>query len=180
MIKPFRHSLMSVACAGFLLVSAAAPSFAQDAISDTHLEAARDAVLSANAIRAFDDVLPLMADRTRTLFIQSNPAYTQLIDVIVNEVALEMAARRPDLNKVVYEVWARRFSEDELKELAAFYKTDLGQKLSRMEPEMRALSIGAAKQWGDAISTEMVTIVRERLAQETQATAEEGQAEDSQ
>jgi len=180
MYLTLRHSLMSAVCAGLLLVGAPAATLAQEEISEEHLAAARDTVRAANAIRAFDDILPLMADRTRTLFIQSNPANTQQIDAVVNEVALEMADRRPELNRLVYEVWARRFSVEELKELEAFYETDLGQKYSRLEPEMRALSIGAAKQWGDAISTEMVTVVRERLGAALQAPDATGGATQSQ
>ena len=57
----------------------------------------------------------------------------------------------------------RAASIEELNQLAEFYKSPLGQKYSKVEPELRALSIGAAKQWGDAISTEMVTLVREEL-----------------
>eukprot|EP00873_Tetraselmis_striata_P021485 jgi/Tetstr1/441749/TSEL_029970.t1 len=163
MFSTLRHHLTSAASALFLLAAVAVPATAQESISDEHIAAARETVLAANAIRAFDNVLPLMADRTRTLFIQSNPANTSEIDAVVNEVALKLAERRPELNRVVYEVWARRFTIEELNQLAEFYKSPLGQKYSKVEPELRALSIGAAKQWGDAISTEMVTLVREEL-----------------
>lgn len=177
MFRNSRKTAMIAASALTLVLSLGQPLTAQESFTDEHIAAARDTVSSANAIRAFDDVLPLMADRTRTLFIQNNPANTAMIDEVVNETALGLAERRPELNRVVYEVWARRFTVEELKELAAFYKTPLGQKYSKVEPELRALSIGAAKQWGDAISTEMVTLVRDELtkrlaAQESQVTPE--------
>lgn len=170
-----RKSAMAAATAAAMVLSFAQAATAQETFSDEQIAAAREAVQSAQAIRAFDDVLPLMAERTRGLFIQNDPANTAMIDEVVTEVALKLADRRPELNRVVYEVWARRFTVEELKELAAFYNTPLGQKYSRVEPELRALSIGAAKQWGDAISTEMVTLVREELtkrqeAQQTQPT----------
>lgn len=151
-----------------LAIGAAAllPAGAQESFSEEHIGAAREAVAAANAIRPFDDVLPLIADQTRTLFIRNDPANTALIDVVVGEVALKLAERRPELNRVVYEVWARRFTVEELRQLAEFYRSDLGQKYARVEPELRALSIGAAKQWGDAISTEMVTLVREELTRQ--------------
>lgn len=170
MIRIARKTLLVAASA--LFMSAALPLQAQETIAEDHLAAARETVFASNAIRAFDNVLPLMAERTRTLFIQRDPANTAMIDEIVNEVALSLASRRPELNKVVFEVWARRFSIEELNQLTAFYKSPLGQKYSRVEPELRALSIGAAKQWGDAISTEMVTLVREELTKRQAAATE--------
>lgn len=170
-----RKSATATATAAAMLLSLAQATHAQESFSEEHIAAARSAVQAAQAIRAFDDVLPLMAERTRSLFIQNDPANTGMIDEVVTDVALSLAGRRPELNRVVYEVWARRFTVEELNELAAFYNTPLGQKYSAVEPELRALSIGAAKQWGDAISTEMVTLVREEMikrqeAQETQPT----------
>lgn len=170
-----RKSATATATAAAMLLSLAQATHAQESFSEEHITAARSAVQAAQAIRAFDDVLPLMAERTRSLFIQNDPANTGMIDEVVTDVALSLAGRRPELNRVVYEVWARRFTVEELNELAAFYNTPLGQKYSAVEPELRALSIGAAKQWGDAISTEMVTLVREEMikrqeAQETQPT----------
>ncbi|GGE93841.1 DUF2059 domain-containing protein [Stappia taiwanensis] len=170
MIRIARKTLLVAASA--LFMGAALPLQAQETIPEDHLAAARETVFASNAIRAFDNVLPLMAERTRTLFIQRDPANTAMIDEIVNEVALSLASRRPELNKVVFEVWARRFSIEELNQLTAFYKSPLGQKYSRVEPELRALSIGAAKQWGDAISTEMVTLVREELTKRQAAKTE--------
>ena len=87
MFSTLRHHLTSAASALFLLAAVAVPATAQESISEEHIAAARETVLAANAIRAFDNVLPLMADRTRTLFIQSNPANTSEIDAVVNEVA---------------------------------------------------------------------------------------------
>ncbi|MHC5653300.1 DUF2059 domain-containing protein [Stappia sp.] len=163
MYPTFRKTLTGIV--GAVLISAAAilPAAAQESFSDEHIAAAREAVGASNAIRPFDDVLPIIAERTRTLFIRNDPANTVVIDEVVNAVALSLAERRPELNRIVYEVWARRFTVEELQQLASFYKSPLGQKYAKVEPELRALSIGAAKQWGDAISTEMVTLVREEL-----------------
>ncbi|MAA98336.1 MAG: hypothetical protein CMN87_12625 [Stappia sp.] len=169
MNRTFTTSLKRLAAVMVFSAAATLPLAAQENFTDEHIAAAREAVSASNAIRPFDDVLPLMADRTRTLFIQNDPANTGMIDEVVNEVALELASRRPELNRVVYEVWARRFTVEELKQLADFYRSDLGQKYARVEPELRALSIGAAKQWGDAISTEMVTLVREELTKRLEA-----------
>ena len=156
-------------------IALAAPAMAQDQTSGQdnagqqqeftkeHLAAARAAIEGGNAFRSFDDILPVIADKTRTLFIRTNPSATQVIDEVTNEVALKLANRRPELDHTIMEVWARRFTTEELKEIAAFYQSPVGKKFAKLGPELTALSIGAAKQWGDVISTEMVTRVREEL-----------------
>ncbi|MEJ8476090.1 DUF2059 domain-containing protein [Roseibium algae] len=129
----------------------------------SHLEAARQLVIETKALESFDDILPLLAEQTRTLFIQSDPARTQEVVDVSTEVALKLASKRTELNNMVYEVWARRFTEEELIQLADFYRSPIGQKLAKNGPTVTALAIGAARQWQDKISTEMVALVREEL-----------------
>jgi len=152
-----------------MLVLGAGAASAQEELTEGQVAAAREVVQVTKSLEAFDDILPILAEQTQTLFIQSDPARTQEVVAVTNEVALEMAKRRADLNQVIYEVWARRFSEDELRQLADFYRTPLGQKLTEAGPTITAISIGAARQWQDAMSTEMVALVRERLDATTAA-----------
>lgn len=136
---------------------------APEPISESHLQAAKDAVIAAKVLGTYDNFLPLIAEQTRTLFVRSNPSAGAEIDEVVNETALKLVEKRPELNQIIYEVWARRFSEEELKEIAAFYNSPVGQKFSELGAELTALSIGAGRQWSDKISAEMVSIVREEL-----------------
>lgn len=151
------------AFAAVMMATSHMPAFAQDEFTESHLNAARDVVTETKALATFDDILPLLAEQTRTLFIQADPSRTQEVIDVSTEVALSLAAKRKELNKTIYEVWARRFTEEELVQLADFYKTPLGKKLTENGPTLTALSIGAARQWQDAISTEMVSLVREEL-----------------
>ncbi|MDD7908975.1 MULTISPECIES: DUF2059 domain-containing protein [Pseudovibrio] len=166
LVKSLNAVGKSLAGAALAVVLLSAPSIAQEeTFSAAHLDAARDAVIATRSIEGFDNILPDVAERTRTLFIRSNPAMSAEIDTVVNEVALELAAERPALDKLIYEVWARRFSEEELKQIATFYNTEAGSKLAKLGGQLSALSMGAAKQWSDALSQQMVAISRERLQQ---------------
>lgn len=132
--------------------------------SESHIAAARELVLATKALDTFDDILPMLAEQTKTIFIQADPFRSDEVTSVTNDVALKMAAKRSELNQAVYENWAALFTEDELKQLAAFYKTPLGQKLAAEGPKVTVMSIGAARQWQDKISTEMVGLVKEELA----------------
>ena len=106
----------------------------QETFTKEHLHAARAAIEGGNAFRSFDDILPVIADKTRTLFIRTNPSATKVIDEVTNEVALKLANRRPELDRTIMEVWARRFSTEELNEIAAFYQSPVGKKFAKLGP----------------------------------------------
>ncbi|MBO6509771.1 MAG: DUF2059 domain-containing protein [Roseibium sp.] len=145
--------------AGFLSATASA----QD-ISPSHLEAAKKVAAATKVLEPFDDILPILAEQTRTAFIQADPTRAEEIIEVTQNVALQLAAKRSELNDQVYQLWAAGFTEAELNQLAEFYNTELGQKLTNTIPQITATSVGAAREWQDKISTEMVTLVQEELA----------------
>ncbi len=134
-----------------------------------HIQAAGKVVAAARAAEGFDEILPIVAEETRALFIRSNPHITQLIETVVDEIAIEMAADRPKLDRTINEVWARRFTQQELEEIYQFYNTPVGKKLSEKSPELIALTIGAAKQWEKTIATDMVTKARAEIEKHSAA-----------
>ncbi|WP_297586752.1 DUF2059 domain-containing protein [Roseibium sp.] len=150
----------AIITAGFLTTA----SMAQDSISESHLAAAKKVAAATKVLEPFDDILPILAEQTRTAFIQSDPTRAEEIIEVTQGVALQLAPRRAELNDLVYNAWYQSFSEAELTELAEFYNTELGQKLTNTIPAITQYSVGAAREWQDKISTQMVTMVQEELA----------------
>ncbi|TYC63657.1 DUF2059 domain-containing protein [Rhodobacterales bacterium] len=140
-------------------------AFAQETFSESHLDAAKRVVATTRATEPFDDILPVLAEQTRTVFIQSDPTRAEDVIEVTQDVALKLAPRRSELNRKVYVAWAKAFTEEELNQLAEFYGTDLGQKLTRAIPVVTGEAVQAAREWQDTISTEMVTMVQEQLAE---------------
>ncbi|CUA96274.1 DUF2059 domain-containing protein [Pannonibacter indicus] len=157
-------NLKALFSAGVVVAGLAfAPSAMAQDLTESHLAAARRAVIATDALSAFDSIIPELAERTTGIFIQADPSLTGVLDEVVTEVALKMTEERPELNRMVFEVWARRLSEEELTEIANFYESPTGKKLTQLSPEISALSIGAARQWQDKLSQEMVMQVRGEL-----------------
>ncbi|ODN70582.1 DUF2059 domain-containing protein [Methylobrevis pamukkalensis] len=162
-VNTIRGRLGLLAMAAALgLASATLPLAAQE-FSESHLEAAREAIEAAHASEQFDRILPVVADQAKALFQRSNPGAVQDIDIVVSEVALELAARRPALQKELEELWAARLSEQELKDITAFYTSPTGQKFGQIMPAIIQDSVRAAGIWRDGLSTEIVTRSREEL-----------------
>ncbi|WP_181705269.1 DUF2059 domain-containing protein [Chthonobacter rhizosphaerae] len=140
----------------------AAPTRAQE-FSESHLAAARATMQAAKASEQFDTILPMLADQAKALFQRSNPALVQEIDEVVNQVALDLAKQRPQLDRELERAWAARFSEDELKEITAFYTSPVGIKFGQTMPVVIRDSMRSASIWRDTLSTELVTKAREEL-----------------
>jgi hypothetical protein len=172
-IRGARRTSMGLVLAAAVAAAGIAPAYAQTAdlqaktgdetFSAAHLQLAQQAVNLSKSAGAFDDILPVLANQTKALFLRSNPALAKDIEEVTQQVALSLAVKRRDLDRVIQEVWARRFSEDELKEIIAFYQSPVGAKLADLSPTIVALSVGAAKEWSDEISTLLVTQVREEM-----------------
>jgi hypothetical protein len=161
-------AFLAALVAGWLV---AAPVLAQEAqtppadedFSTAHLALAQRVVNLTRSDEAFDDILPRLAEQTQNTFTRVNPALTREIEEVVFEVALEMAGRRAELARTVQLIWARRFTETELQNLITFFESDLGSKFVELTPVITALSIGAARQWEQQLSEEMVNLTRARL-----------------
>ena len=154
--------LVARAAAIVLAVVLLAPAFA-DEITPSHLAAARDAMIATKANRGFDDLLPALSQQVQSQLISARPdVYMQISDT-VNAIALTITNRRTDLDNDAARVWANAFSEDELKAIAAFYKTPAGAKFVDVGPKVFGDSVQVAKQWSDRVREELFEKAREEL-----------------
>jgi hypothetical protein len=160
-VSRFRIGLAAMALGAVL----AQPVGAQE-ISQSHLNAALVAVQSAGAARGFDSVLPAIAERIKGRLIRIRPDLYQEISVTVEQVALELAIRRKDLNEAVARVWAKAFTEDELVTIAEFYKSPTGQKFAEIGPIVIQDSLKQVESWSTRVGEEIYEKSRESLVKQ--------------
>ena len=60
-------------------------------------------------------------------------------------------ANADELTNMIVPVYAKHYTEDELKELIAFYKTPIGKKMVEKLPQIAQESYGIGEQWGKAL-----------------------------
>lgn len=158
----FLANLVRATLVGIAL--AIAPSFASaQEISPSHLAAALDVVKSAKASRGFDNVLPTLAGQVEDRLIRQRPDLHKEITTAVENAALKLVARRNDLDNDVARVWAKHFDEDELKTIAAFYKTAAGQKFADVGSLVYAETLDAVSHWSDRLGAELLDKSREEI-----------------
>lgn len=148
--------------AALVIAALASPALSED-FTESHIAAARETIAAAHASEQFNEILLALAEQTKALFQRSNPGAAKDIEDVVNTVALDLAKRRPDLDRELERIWAGRFSEEELKEITAFFRSPVGVKYGQTAPLIIQDSMRSAGIWRDAISTEIVTRSRDEL-----------------
>ncbi|WP_062202828.1 DUF2059 domain-containing protein [Aureimonas sp. AU12] len=141
-----RAMLATVAVAGL----SAAPALAQDA-SPSHLAAAREAVDSIDTTEQFDQILLNAATQIKAELIVNNPDLQSQISDMVDESAIALAPRRGALENEIARIYAKLFTEQELREIAEFYKSEAGRKLIQQGPTASREMMAAADVWSNGI-----------------------------
>ncbi len=154
------RSLKAAAAGLFLLASGIA--HAQDATPE-HLAAARAAIAAIGATNQFDAILPRAADSLKGELIQKDPDLEALITSTVDNEVLALAARRGDLEKEAALVYAKVFTEADLKAIADFYSTETGKKLIKEGPIATRGLIDAANIWQSGIGRDLAQSVGEKI-----------------
>lgn len=164
--------------AGLILaISPVGSTFAQD-ISADHLKVARQAIGALKVTSNFDNILPATAEQLKANLIQANPNFSDEISLTVDDEAIKMAGRRADLEDEAATIYAKKFSAEELAQIAAFYGSEAGKKLLQTAPSAGRELLRAAEIWAGGISRDLSaaanTTLKAKLSKpaETEAPAE--------
>lgn len=172
MTRPFRAAVLGAVLIALSSVAASAQATkpgtppapaAGPAIAPTHLAAAVEAVAATRTARGVEDVLPMMAQRVQNQLIRMRPDLSRQVADAVDEVALKLAARRADIDAEIARVWAKNFTEPELKAITAFYKSPAGIKIAETGPQVNAEVMQALRSWSDRLGEELLDATRAEL-----------------
>ncbi|KQS98132.1 MULTISPECIES: DUF2059 domain-containing protein [unclassified Rhizobium] len=144
----------TVAATAIILSAVMAPAKAQE-VTEDQIKAARAAIAAIAATNGFDNILPNLAERLKTTLIQSSPNYQELITTTVDNKALELAARRADLEREAATIYAKTFTVEQLNAITTFYTSDAGKKLLNDGPIAQREMIKAADIWAAGVSRDL-------------------------
>ena len=135
---------------------------AQD-VTDEQIKAARAALSAIGATNNFDNILPTLAERLKQSLIQASPNYEELISKTVDSKALELAARRADLEREAATIYAKTFTVEQLNAITAFYSSEAGKKLLNNGPIASREMLKAADIWASGISRDLNAATNKEL-----------------
>ncbi len=125
-------------------------------ISPAQLATALDVVHNTKALRDFDQILPKLSVQVENRLIAQRPDLSDKIIAAVQAAALKLVTRRVDLDNDAARIWAKAFSEDELKTIDAFFKTPAGQKYADLEGQVYTDTLNVVNQWQERLGDELL------------------------
>jgi hypothetical protein len=151
------------------LALAGAPAGAQTPekpASPAAVAAAREILAMKNASAVYVAAVPNIVQQTKEQLLQSNLNYQKDLNEVAVIVAQKLNGREKEIGEGMAQVYANQFTEQELKDLVAFYKSPLGQKLLATEPKAIQLSMGYMNRWaqqfGEIVNGEFRSEMRKR------------------
>ncbi|MGD9881565.1 MAG: DUF2059 domain-containing protein [Reyranella sp.] len=163
-MKAIRMFIGSTALVVAMAAGVVGQGLAQDnTITESHLAAAHNAVTSARTAETFDNILPSLSDQVQSSLILQRPDLHREIAAAVNAMALTLTSRRSDLDNDIARVWAKAFTEDELRVITEFYRSPAGAKLAQVGPQVLQDTLQVAQGWSERVGEELLEKSKEEL-----------------
>ena len=97
------------------------------------------------------------------MFLPTNPQLATPLNEVTAQLRKEFEPKKQEVLNDVARSYARRFTDQELKELLAFYKTNLGKKMLTEEPLAIEDGIKRAQDWANDFSDQVLTRFRAEM-----------------
>jgi hypothetical protein len=131
--------------------------------SPAALLTAKELIQLKGATKVFDPLLAGVIEYHKNFFMQNNPNLSKDLDAVAQKLVVDLAPRRAEMQQQVARIYAEHFTEQELKDALAFYRTPLGKKLIDEEPKVLDQSMKAADDWSRKFADEVVTKFRAEM-----------------
>lgn len=87
---------------------------------------------------------------------RQNQVPVEVYEIIVEQSKRLVDERLPELLEEIVPIYHRHFTHDEIRQLIAFYRTDVGQKTLRALPRIIEESGTLGQQWGEILGMELI------------------------
>ncbi len=153
--------LAATSVALFMLAS---PVFAQQAQQPSagQLAAASEVAIGSGLTGAFDAMTGPMLNQLQQMNVM-RPEIRQDLDQVVALIRPEVDQKKQEMIDATARILATRFSEAELKELATFYKSPVGQKWVQLQPGVLDAIVQDMAIWTQRTSEFIMNRAREEM-----------------
>jgi uncharacterized protein len=131
--------------------------------SASALKVAREILELKQTDILFNPMVPGVIERVRSMLLQTNPTLGKDLEVVANNLRKVYASRTADLMNDIAWLYASRFTEAELKEIATFYRTATGKKVIELEPAVFDDAMNGLKGWQEKFGEEVITSFRAEM-----------------
>jgi len=155
-----RHSL-----AGALLSLAlfAVPALAQQAPTPEHLKAAREVVVSSGLSQSFESIYAEFVAGVRQNIGSTRPELKKDMDEVLTALKAEADLRRDEIVDSSARIFASKMTEADLKEIAAFFNSPVGQRYNSYRPQVIDEIFALLQPWSTATSNRLYDLFQAEM-----------------
>ena len=132
-------------------------------VSASALAAAKELLTVKNVSQVYASAVPNIVQRTKDQFLANNLSYQKDLNEVALMVAQSMTGREKEIGEQMAKIYANDFTEQEMKDLTAFYKSPLGQKVLAQEPKSIQASMTYMGQWAQSFQEAVVAEFRAEM-----------------
>lgn len=137
--------------------------FAQQKPSAAAIETAKEIVTIKGGDNMFGPLIPNIVEQAKSMFEQQNPNLGKDLATVAAKLRTDLGPRMSEINNEIAKSYAAHFTESELKEMIAFYKSPVGRKMITEEPKALAQAVNFAQNWAQTFSEEVLTRYRAEM-----------------
>ena len=127
------------------------------------LASAKELITITGATALFSPLIAGVVEQAKLLYLEQNPALAKDLNEISTRMRNDLQPRFAELIDEVARLYAANFTEQELKDVLAFYKTTAGKKLLTEQPKIVDSSMKFAQDWANTLSDQVVGKMRDEL-----------------
>ena len=168
LVRHFTRQVMTRSIAALLALVAL--GVIRPALAQTSPQPSPAAVLLARQILDIKDASGLFRPlirgviiKARNTFLQTNFMWQRDLDEIAVNLERQYDPRVNELVDATARIYASHFTEQELKDLLAFYQSPVGRKAVTEEPKALDQSMVNAGKWADDFSQEVIASMRAEM-----------------
>jgi len=131
--------------------------------STTAIATAKQIVTVTGSTTIFNPLINGVVEQAKIVFLQQNPGLAKDLNDVAADLRKKLAPRFAELTNEVTQQYASRFTEQELKDVLAFYQTPAGKKLIAEQPKIADTSLKFAQDWANKLSEEVIDMMRAEM-----------------
>ena len=144
------------------LVALVLPAHAQQPSANA-IALAKEIIVAKGAATMYDPVVANLIERTKGALLQTNIMLSRELNDVAAKLRTELAPRSAELVNDAARLYAARFTEQELRNTLAFYKSPLGQKVIAEEPAILNQSMSNVQTWAGKFAEEVMIKFRAEM-----------------
>jgi hypothetical protein len=153
---------MRLAVLACVLAAVSSAAHAQQP-SASALATAKEIIIAQNGTAVLTPLIPGVVEQAKLLLLQQNPSLSKVLNEVGDQMRTEMAPRFDELTNEMARLYASRFTEQELKDVLAFYKSPLGKKVMTEQPVITEQTLNFAQTWANSLSDVVLARMRDEL-----------------